>query len=205
MSADIPDFYSFEDSDSSKTSNTIPDFYSKSKEEIPDFYSDMESGGPSYTDKLKELFTPKKQELKTKEGEEAKSTIDIYRPKEISAEDIKKMTLEEKREWIEDNKLYQDFVANQNMLSAATFGGSEYLTGEPEQPHHGASATGMGISGTLIYRYFGIPLVNLITRNPIARQSVSALERITAMGFSGSGHKAITSAVQVKYHQFQKL
>lgn len=177
-----------------------PDFFEglDEVEASPDFFSSFEE--PSFIEKVgtffKDKFTPKPF------GNE--NVYDIYRPEDITPEEMQKMTgqelLEYGRELSRFRELQQSKGFTKGAISGATLGVSEYIPGlEPEEEdlmRGVGEAAGSYLPISLMYKFIGGPLVHFAAKSPYARQGLMSLARMTGFGLTGATHKATKDIIQ---------
>jgi len=153
---------------------------------------------------LEEQKEPEGNVFAIKPFKKGEKLLDIYTPAEKTPEELKGMSLQERREYAEDlnrmREMQQSRGFTKGALSGLTFGATEHI---PElKPDEEDLMVGLGhIVGSFLpiqglYKFIGAPLVKLASKSPIARQGLESLARMTGFGLTGAAHKGVTEAVK---------
>lgn len=133
---------------------------------------------------LVEASSPQKKEF-TEEG--------LYRPRELTPEQLKKMSFKERLEYADELNLYRDVKRSKGITkgiaSGLTFGLSEQIPFlKPQEGEHG-QVFGEFMGSVLpihgLFKIFGAPLVRLAGTSPKFKSGLEAFARMTGMGISG--------------------
>lgn len=136
----------------------------------------------------------------------------IFAAPERTPEEIGRMTLAEKREYIEDMKREREFMRaktlGRNALSGLSFGFSENVP-EFKQPEYeegnpyGAYAVAGHLAGSVLpisklANFFQGTAVNLAAKSPVFQRQLTSLASILGIGATGAADEAITSVMKGK-------
>lgn len=139
--------------------------------------------------------------------------LDIYRVREKTPEELKNMSLEERREYAEDlnrmREMQQSRGFTKGTLSGLTFGATEHIPGL--KPDEEDLMVGLGnIVGSYLpiaglYKFLGAPLVHFASKSPVARGGLEALARMTGFGLTGAAHKQVKGVVKGEMPTVEEL
>ena len=200
-----PDFFEDLDEDIFETPSqkrtaqaTVPDFF----EGLEDTQSSMTGKESSFSDKL--IPSPFQGKKPDSNKSVRQNILDIYRPEEKTPEQLKSMSVQERREFAQELQNLRDLQSGTGLvkgaLSGLTLSASEHIPGL--KPDEDDLMVGLGetigsyapIAG--LYNLMGKPLVNLAAKSPIARQGLMAFARMTGFGATGAAYEAGKDIVQ---------
>lgn len=139
-------------------------------------------------------------------------TEKIYKPRELTPEQLKKMSITEKMEYADELNRYRELKQSKGFVtqgaSALTLGLSEHIPGMETKRGGELDSEDIGgflgfLTGSALpvhagYKVFGAPLVKLASQSPKLQGGLRALARMTGMGLTGGvyseAHEAIRDA-----------
>jgi conjugative element/phage-associated large polyvalent protein len=166
------------------SSKATPDFFS----ELPDVVG---GGEPAQRPKQKPDF------FAGMEPEPLKVSTTPYDAPDLTPEQLKGMSLEERQQYAKDLVTEREYRTSKGMtkgaLSGLTFGLSEKIPGlAPEEGEYLASFgefLGSALPISKLYNYLGKPLVSLAAKSPKYAQGLQSLARMTGFGLTGAAYE----------------
>ena len=151
----------------------------------------------------KDLYAFVKEQEK-KQPEFIKNMNKLVRVPNKSAEELKKMTVQERLEHIEDLKRNREFHRakgiGRGIASGLSFGISKNFPGLDYEPTDMATTPGEMIGSTpwmlLLTNLYATPLGSLAMKSPIANRALEAFARLTAVGLAGGTEHTIAHTLQ---------
>ncbi len=143
------------------------------------------------------------EEIVKQQEDAIRKSLGVHAAEEKTAEDIRKMTLPQKREYIEELKREREYsqVGGRGILKGLSFGLTEYVPGLQTLPGEGSEAgefvgSILPISG--IMKVFGYGAVKLAAKSPILRRQASALLKLLGVGAAGATYEGATELAKGK-------
>lgn len=187
------DFYS--QAKAKETETESLSFYDQAKQSQQDSEGLFAKAGR----KIKDILTPKS-------SKEPFDLVAPYRPEEKTPEEIKNMTLKERRQYAKDLEVYKEVAIARGLprglASGLTFEQSERIPGFKPSEEDLLFGSGQLIGGTIPYIVFKKfvanpavatalkPLYKEIVTSPIGKKALGALGDITAWGLTAAGVEA---------------
>lgn len=124
--------------------------------------------------------------------------------KEKTADDIKKMSGEERYQYAKDLTTQREYQQSKGFVkgaaSGASLGASEYVPGlNPEEDDllFGIGEfAGAALPITKLYNFLGKPLVSLAAKSPYAKKALGSLARMTGFGLTGAAYESTKQTVK---------
>jgi hypothetical protein len=123
----------------------------------------------------------------------------MIRPREISREDLKKMSARERYDYAQELNLHREYMQSKGttkgVLSGLTFGLSEKIPAlRPQEGEHGALfgeflGSVLPIEG--LAKVISWPLLKLAGSSPVYKAGLEAFARITGMGATGATYEGL--------------
>lgn len=167
----------------------------------------------SNTSNVKPLYTPEnaldQNQINTQEQPQQaqpQSYADLIRPVEYTPEQLKNMTLSEKREYIQDLNRYREYMSSRSNIKSfvdtASFGLVPKFVPSLKKTEEEAEFSGLiggaaGLSGpgALLFKFLGRPVVNLVMRAPKYIPGINAIAHMTGAGVTGAAYGGIYDTV----------
>lgn len=200
---------------------SAPDFFSD-LEEAPDFFADIEATEKTHPTIIgkqpirEEIAHAKQSKVTSDRGipdffEEISTEPSLQRPvktpydvPEISSEQLKKMSLAERRQYAQDLVTEREYRQSKGFtkgaLSGATFGLSEKIPGlKPEEGEFLSGFgefLGSGLPISQLYNVLGKPLVSIAAKSPKYAKALQSFSRMTGFGLTGASHEGIRETIK---------
>ncbi len=135
-------------------------------------------------------------------GEDKYKTL--IKPKEYTPEELKKMPLKEKRQYIEDINRYRDYQTakgfGKGALSGASVGISELIPAlKPQEDENGVlfgEFLGSAIPIAKLAKVLSLPLLKLAGKAPHNKQAMEAFAHMTGMFATGATYESAKHAIK---------